>query len=71
MATPASTTAAIVMAGQPTALSEPAPHTAARSAVSTSAFTENNVLTEDSSAPTAIPTTMSLKPCTPRRNASR
>ncbi len=53
------------------ALSEPAPQTAARSAVSTSAFTENQVLAEESSAPTAMPTTMSRKPRTPRRNASR
>lgn len=55
----------ISTAGQPMALSEPAPQTAARSAVSTSAFTENQVLTEESSAPTAMPTMMSRKPRTP------
>lgn len=59
------------MIRQSTVLSDPAPHTAARSAASTSAFTENQVLTDDNRAPTAMPTTISRKPCTPRRNASR
>jgi hypothetical protein len=56
---------------QPTALRLPAPHTAAIIACWSSALRISHVLTEASMALTPMPTTISRKPCTPPRYASR